>query len=1261
MAGRLRSRFSALGALLIIVLACVLSAARLALSRIDQQRPALEAWASHLVGAPVTLGAVHARWNAGLPVIVAAAISLKTDGAEILHFAHATAVLSLWRSLQTRHLAVDSLNLSGLKFTIVRRADGHFEIDGIENRDSKFMHWLLRQPSFSIAEADVMLRDERNLFAPLLAHNLNLIVVGAPHAARVRGRAGAIEKIGTDIDFELYLPTQTAGAAGDELRVAGAQLDLLALGRVLGRALGGPALPLASAQGNLRLWVTQRAEDTWRVALQASDLKVVPEHATHAKLAPFDFASVARVTASRVDANILPLAPNSASDHTWRLRVQRGTPLNLQASSEVLSLGLIQTLQPWLAQIPALQSLASTVPHLDGELRALKLGVNGAVEARHFYLAGTTHYLQLPPQGAWPGVTGLTTRFVANAAGGAAVLNDASFALNSPTHLIAPLQITAGNGLVRWNHGSPMTVDLRMSALLNGFATALTGSVIANPKGLPLVHLDGTFGTGELAAVPALVPTGMLHPHGEYWIRTAFIDGLFKSAHFALHGPLDAFPFDHDEGQFTADLTTDDVTLRYDPLWPAITDLNGTAVFDKRRLSGEITAAKFFDSPLKAAHFEIADVLGHDPVLTVNGTIRASLADTVQTLRESPLHGPTLATLSALEVSDHFELGLDLQLGLRQGAKQTVNGTVRFDGNTLHSRQHGFTLENLAGRLSFDGDAWQAPDLSAQFAGQPVQLSAHGGHHATNHSSEFAMRGTANAARIIDALSHYTPSLHQWMSANRTVDAVQGQTAWTAALSVPSGPPDQPAPSERLVIESNLEGLALALPWPLTKTAAQRAPLRIETELSSATHDTQVQLGDQLRLALRQTPSVNGAATLERAAVQFGLPTAPTLDHAGIYLSGELQELPLSEWAGLFKHGSSLASALPVAFDLSVQRLAALGQQFEAVKLTGSREAAAWRVHLESARALGDILLPHDLEHAPLSLNFERLWLARTPDQAQMASIDPRSLPAFTLTAASFKYNDTDLGQASLAFTRSADGLHLESLDFHNDAFQISATGNWDMPDNVQRSQFDIEVNGDKLGDILQHFGYAANAISGGRTHLTIDATWAGMPSDFTLDKLDGKLVMAVKKGRFLDIEPGGGRLFGLLSLQTLPRRLVFDFADIFQKGFAFDRIDGEFELDHGNAYTNHLLMTGPSATIEITGRTGLALQDYDQHAVVTPTLSKSIPLAGALFGPAGLGVGAAIYLGEKVFKEIPDQLDRFLQKKYTITGSWDNPKVTRL
>ena len=64
--------------------------------------------------------------------------------------------------------------------------------------------------------------------------------------------------------------------------------------------------------------------------------------------------------------------------------------------------------------------------------------------------------------------------------------------------------------------------------------------------------------------------------------------------------------------------------------------------------------------------------------------------------------------------------------------------------------------------------------------------------------------------------------------------------------------------------------------------------------------------------------------------------------------------------------------------------------------------------------------------------------------------------------------------------------------------------------------------------------------------------------------------------------------------------------------------------------------------------------------AVVTPALSDSIPLASALFGPAGIGVGAAIYLGQKMFKEVPAQVDRFLRRQYAVTGPWNDPKVEK-
>ena len=211
------------------------------------------------------------------------------------------------------------------------------------------------------------------------------------------------------------------------------------------------------------------------------------------------------------------------------------------------------------------------------------------------------------------------------------------------------------------------------------------------------------------------------------------------------------------------------------------------------------------------------------------------------------------------------------------------------------------------------------------------------------------------------------------------------------------------------------------------------------------------------------------------------------------------------------------------------------------------------------------------------------------------------------------------------------------------------------------RSNFDIDVKAEALGQLLSRFGYQVANIKHGKTRIDINAHWDGTPADFALAGIDGSFELKVKDGRFLDIDPGTGRLFGLLSLQALPRRLTLDFEDLFDKGLVFDRISGVFQLQDGNAYTNSLTIEGPSARFDISGRTGLATKDYDQQIVVTPALSASLPLAGALFGPIGAGAGAAYYIGSKMFKSIPEQMNRFLIRKYTITGSWDNPVVKRI
>ena len=88
--------------------------------------------------------------------------------------------------------------------------------------------------------------------------------------------------------------------------------------------------------------------------------------------------------------------------------------------------------------------------------------------------------------------------------------------------------------------------------------------------------------------------------------------------------------------------------------------------------------------------------------------------------------------------------------------------------------------------------------------------------------------------------------------------------------------------------------------------------------------------------------------------------------------------------------------------------------------------------------------------------------------------------------------------------------------------------------------------------------------------------------------------------------------------------------------------------------------MTGPSASIGITGRTGLIEKDYDQIVTIPPQISNSLPLASALLGPIGAGVGAVLFLAGELFQSIPKQIDKLLRYQYTISGSWDDPVVEK-
>jgi uncharacterized protein YhdP len=155
---------------------------------------------------------------------------------------------------------------------------------------------------------------------------------------------------------------------------------------------------------------------------------------------------------------------------------------------------------------------------------------------------------------------------------------------------------------------------------------------------------------------------------------------------------------------------------------------------------------------------------------------------------------------------------------------------------------------------------------------------------------------------------------------------------------------------------------------------------------------------------------------------------------------------------------------------------------------------------------------------------------------------------------------------------------------------------------------------------------------------------------------MNGTLRISLEDGQLRDIEPGAGRMLGLLSVAQLPKRLALDFSDVTDQGLAFNSVHGDFDIRSGDAFTNNLLLKGPAVTVGVVGRTGLAREDYDQTVVVSGNTSGPLAVAGAL--AAGPVVGASVLLLSQLFK---DQLQGLARVYYHVGGPWSAPVVERI
>jgi uncharacterized protein YhdP len=276
-------------------------------------------------------------------------------------------------------------------------------------------------------------------------------------------------------------------------------------------------------------------------------------------------------------------------------------------------------------------------------------------------------------------------------------------------------------------------------------------------------------------------------------------------------------------------------------------------------------------------------------------------------------------------------------------------------------------------------------------------------------------------------------------------------------------------------------------------------------------------------------------------------------------------------------------------------------------------------------------------------------------DKSAGISTDPRNLGPYEIRVTEFGIADMRFGSLEASLSRAPMGLSLDQFKTRHPAFTAEGVGNWLVTDEGQMTGLKLKVDGTDILEMFKALGLG-EMISGNSLTSDADVYWKGGPDSDAVQSLSGQVHLQLDDGTVAEIEPGAGRALGLLSVATLPRRLTLDFRDVFDKGLAFDRISGDFNLVDGNAYTSNMVMKGPSVGIAVSGRTGLVDRTYDQVAVVHANIGSTLPLAGALAG--GPALGAALLIFSEVFK---GPLQGMTRARYKVTGSWDDPLVERL
>ena len=1307
--------------------------------RIGELRPDLEIEAGRVLGVPVRIGSVSAQSVGLVPSFeLRDVVLLDTRGREALRLPRIVAALtprSLW------NLGFEQLVIDGAEVDIRRSVDGRIHVAGLdfakaETGDGRAGDWFFSQTELVVRHGTVRWTDELRGAPPLALREVDLVMRNSTRRHAMRLDATPPPEWGDRFTLrgQFRQPLLSLHRAlwqewDGQLFADFARVDVSQLRRYA--SLG---VDVTQGRGALRSWVDvvqgQLSGATADVVLADVDATLGP------RLQPLALQSASgRLGGKRREGGFefqtqdlhfqtregqrwpggnVFVAWSQAKGTAPAKGEIRADKLDLAALGQVASRLPLGTVTHAMLEAYAPRGIVDSVQAtwqgpLDGLLKYEAKGRASQLElASRPGVALHDAPPNRPPIGS-PGVRGAALDFDLNQAGGKARLNIRKGTLDLPGVFEDPvLPFDELSADLQWQlkgeQISASVANLRFAnadAQGDGQASWHTSDAArsANHSRFPgVLDLQAHLSRADGTRVHRYLPQSISKSARDY-VREAVTQGTATATRFRVKGDLHAFPFsDGKSGEFRVTADVRNATFAYVPrslnrgtgAWPALTQLAGELVFDRNSMRINAAQGRFAGSGglQFKADAQIADMKA--ATVTVKGEVHGPLNESVAIVNGSPISALIGNALSKATTNGNADVRLQLELPVAHLDKSRVQGSLTLTGNDVQLSPETPQLAKAKGVVSFSEAGFNIVGAQARAFGGELRLDGVS-HPVAVGSSEptilLRVQGTATAEGLRQA--------RELGFLSRIAREAQGSAAYNATVGVRRGIPE-------VTVTSTLQGLALNLPPPLSKSADQALPLRYENTLvrEPVAGAVPLRLQDQVLLELGRVAEIGFVRDVSgpeprvlRGAIGIGLAAGESapLPEQGVVANINLANVDIDAWVRVLEAaagpgapplrpaGAGAASSqgyLPTVMAVRARELTVNGRKLTNVVLGGSRDGLTWRANVDATELNGyvEYRQPSGATSGLVAARLARLNIAAAAAGEVEALLDeqPTTIPALDIVVDDFELRGRKLGRLEIdAVNRMASGMRewrLNKLALTMPEAGFTATGNWAALNaqalpvrtgsrSVERRRMVMNFRLDiaDSGLLLTRFGMK-DVVRRGKGRMEGQVSWLGSPLSLDYPSMNGAFNVNMEAGQFLKADPGLAKLLGVLSLQSLPRRLTLDFRDVFTEGFAFDFVRGDITIQQGTAATNNLQMKGVNAAVLMEGKADLASETQDIKVVVIPEINAgTASLVASVINPA---IGVGTFLAQMFLRQ---PLIKAATQEFHIDGTWADPKITKL